>query len=487
MSHLNVRTGTAYLMVAQVIFFICAYAIHIFLGRYLGPAEYGLFGVVLYASTIINTFVASGFPMAVARYVSSEPKKIEAVYQRGIQLQLCLTIPISVALFLAAPWIAHLLGDDSLAPLFRIVSPIATFYGIFILIIQYHNGRRFYGVQSLWLALSYILRSVCVIGLAVLGYHVFGAVTGLVVAIGVSSFMILIARQSEEKGTPFPASAMINFSVPLFFSSIGYAFLVDLDLMFVKRLVPGPASAGYYTSAKAIAQVPPFALAALAAALYPAVSSAYSSGDITGLKDYIWKANRLLLQVILPVFIVVILNSRGILGLIYGQQYLAAAPTLCWLIVAFCMLAIFIIHRAIILGCGFPMIFSAITLMLLPVCIALQVILIPVYGLVGAAIASALTFSMGVISSTIFIFLKFKAGFNVASTIRIFLAALLVLVIDLVLAKFGVILIPKLIIVGTIYLLTLLLIKELQLDQVRELAGEFIGGIKRANNKVSRM
>ena len=487
MSYLNVRTGTAYLLVAQIVFFISAYAMHIVLGRYLGPVEYGLFGVVLYASTIANTFVASGFPMAVSRHISAEPTKAEAVVRRGLQLQLCLVIPISAAIFIAAPWIAHLLGDDTLTPLFRIVAPIVTFLGIFMILIQYHNGKRQYGIQSLWLMLSYIVRSGCVIGLAVLGYRVYGAVTGLVVAIGMSGFLILIARRPEETGEPFPASTMIRFSAPLFLAAIGYAFLVDLDMMFVKKLVSGAASAGYYTSAKAIANIAPFAFAALAAALYPAVSSAYSSGNMASLKDYIWKANRLLLQVLLPMFIVVSLDSKGILNLIYGEKYLAAAPALCWLMLAFCMLAIFSIHRSIIIGCGFPTVFSTITLMLLPVCITLQVILIPIYGLVGAAIASALTFSIGVISSTIIIFLKFKGSFNATSTIRIFLAALFILIIDLILAKFGVMLILKLIIIGFIYLLILRFVGELQPDQLRELAGEFIGGIKRGNKKTNRI
>jgi O-antigen/teichoic acid export membrane protein len=482
LSHLNVRTGTAYLLVAQIIFFISAYAMHIFLGRYLGPVAYGLFGVVLYASTIVHTFVASGLPMAVSRYISAEPEKTEAIFQRGLQLQFCLAISISLVFFITAPWIAHLLGDDTLAPLFKIVAPITTFYGVFILIIQYYNGKRHYGVQSLWLMLSYVLRAGCVIGLAVLGFRVYGAVFGLVIAIGISCFLILMTRQSEEKGKPFSASKMMHFSVPLFFASIGHAFLVNLDLMFVKNLVPGAASAGYYTSAKAMANVIPFAFFALSVALYPAVSNVYSSGDMTSLRDYIRKANRLLLQVVLPVFIMVSLNSKGILRLIYGVEYLAAAPVLCWLMLAFCMLAIFIIHKSIITGCGFPWISSAITLMLLPVFITLQVIFIPVYGLVGAAIASVVTFSIGMISSTIIVFLKFKAGFYVTSTIRIFLAALFILVIDLILAKFGVLLIPKLIIIGFIYLLILRLLGELQPDQLRELAGEFIGGIKRGNN-----
>jgi len=48
-------------------------------------------------------------------------------------------------------------------------------------------------------------------------------------------------------------------------------------------------------------------------------------------------------------------------------------------------------------------------------------------------------------------------------------------------------LILKLIIIGFIYLLILRFVGELQPDQLRELAGEFIGGIKRGNKKTNRI
>ena len=479
MSHPNVRTGTAYILGAQLIFFISAYSIHIILGRYLGPAEYGLFGVVLYASTIVHTFVASGFPMAVSRYISAEPEKAEAVFRKGLQLQLYVAIPVSLAFFITAPWIAHLLGDEKLAPLFRIVAPIPTFYGIFILIIHYYNGKRHYGVQSLWLMLSYILRAGCTICLAVFGYRVYGAVTGLVIAIGISSFSIFVTRQAQVKGKPFPTATMLRFSVPLFFASVGSAFLANIDLMFVKKLVSGAASSGYYTSAKAIANIIPFASMALSASLYPVVSSAYSSGDLTGLKDYIRKGNRFLLQLVLPVFIMVSLNNKEILRLIYGTEYLSAASALRWLMLAFCLQAILITHKTIIIGCGFPWISSVITLILLPICITLQIVFIPLYGLVGAAIASALTFSIGMICSTIIVFIKFKAGFYKISTIHIFFAALLFLITDIILTKFGVMLLPKIIITGFIYLLVLCLTGELLSSQIKEFVDELIKGLKR--------
>jgi O-antigen/teichoic acid export membrane protein len=479
LNDLNVRTGTAYLFTAQFVFFISAYTMHVVLGRFLGPIEYGIFGVVLYASTIVYTSVASGLPMAVARYVSAKPENAEVVFRKGLWLQLYLALPIAAAFFLLAPSIARLLGDDALAPLFRIVSPIIVFYGMFMLAVQYYNGRRQYGVQALWLILAYVLRPLLAISLAFVGFRVYGAVGGLVIAIGLAGFFAIITRKVEEGRAPFPTSTVLRFAVPLFIAAVGYAFLVDLDLMFVKKIVPGAASAGYYTSAKAIANVTPFAFGALAGALYPAVSSAYSSGDMAVLRDYVWKANRLLLQVVLPVFIVVSLNSKGILGLIYGEKYLAAAPALVWLVLAFCMLAMFIVHRSIIIGCGFPMTASVMTLILLPVCIVLQLTLTPAYGLVGAATASAITFGTAVVGSTAVIYVKFKAGFNMKSTIRIFLAAFIVFASNLGLTKLGVTLIPKLVAIGIMYLVTLRIFGELQPDQIRGLTGEFITGMRK--------
>ena len=166
----RVRIGITYLLAAQGTFLVSAYIMHIVLGRYLGPVEYGLFGVVLYAATMIRTFVASGLPMAVARYVSSQPDHAEAIFRKGLSLQLALAFTISVVFFIAAPHFAQLLGDHALTPLFRIAAPIPLFFGLFFLIIQYYNGRRDYLKQSVWLAVSYVLRVVLVIGLALAGF-----------------------------------------------------------------------------------------------------------------------------------------------------------------------------------------------------------------------------------------------------------------------------------------------------------------------------
>jgi len=472
-SHPKVRVGTAYLLIAQGIFLITSYVLHVTLGRFLGPVEYGLFGVVLYAATMVRTFVGSGFPMAVARYVSSEPPRAEAIFRKGLQLQLILATGVGLIFFLSADFLAALLGDPALASLFRVAAPITVFYGVFFLLIQYYNGLRQYRVQSAMLSIYYVLRAGFAIGLALLGLRVFGAIGGIVGSVAIVAFVFLILRKPGEASDPFPASSLIKFSMPLLLAAIVQSLLIDIDLMFVKKLVANAPSAGYYTSAKTMAQITLFAFFALSNALYPAISSAYSQENTEKLKDYIQQAHRLLLVVILPLFLLVFWDAAGLIRLFYGSKYLQGAPSLQWLMLSFSLMALFIIHKTVITGCGFPKVASVITLGLLPICVTLHLILIPIHGIVGAAMASTITSLCGVIVSMTIIYSKFKAGFMPFSTLRIIIAALVIFGMDILFSGWGVHLVPKLAILALLYLIVLRLLGEWKLGELRDLFRQF--------------
>ncbi|TKJ41564.1 hypothetical protein CEE37_03085 [candidate division LCP-89 bacterium B3_LCP] len=465
----KVRVGTIYLLAAQSVFLVSGYVMHIVLGRHLGPAEYGLFGVVLYAAAIIRTFVSSGFPMAVAKFVSAVPERAESIFRKSFSFQLLLAVIISLTFFIFAPNIARLLGDDALIPLFQVISPIPIFFGTFFLVIQYYNGLRRYLTQSGWLTISYILRAALAIGLAVAGFHVFGAVVGIVLASAVVSIAILITRKKSSSAEKFAPSELIYFSAPLIISSISHAFLMDLDLMFVKRLVPDAASTGYYTSAKALAQAIPFAFFALSGALYPAVSRAYSANNMQKLKNYIEQANRLLIAVVLPLIAIITIESDSILVLFFGGQYLPGAAILRWLIISFSLLAIFIIHKTVITGCGYPKISSFLTISLLPFNVILLLVLIPRYGFIGAAVASTITFSSGVLMSTLVLYRKFNCGFNLPATFRILIAVLFVITAEFVFLQMGLNLFFRLFLTGSVYLLALRFLGELRNINLQEL------------------
>jgi O-antigen/teichoic acid export membrane protein len=469
----GVRVGTVYLLGAQITFLVSSYVMHIFLGRYLGPVEYGLFGVILYAANISRAFVSSGIPMAVTRYISAEPKAAEAIYRAGFKLQFVLSLAISLLVFLFAEPLAQVLGDEQLAVLFRIHAPLTLCFALFTLVMQYHNGLRNYRPQSVQLTISYLLRLGLVVLLAVVGFRVMGAVAGLVLASAIAALWALLTRKSGTVTGTFPLSSLISFSVPLMISAIAMALLTDLDIMFVKRLIHEKTAAGLYISAKALALVSPYAFFALSSALYPAVSSAHSCGDKALLQRYIQQANRLLLIVILPLVIIIAWDARAIMLLVYGERYLEAATTLRWLMPAFGLMSIFIIHKTIITGCGFPRIDALLTLAILPLCVLLQIELIPALGLLGAALASTIAFGVAVLCSLTILLVKFGAGFKLSSTVRILIAAATLPLFELIFSFFSFPFLLKLPLLAGLFIAMIWIVRELRLGDIKEIVAEF--------------
>jgi stage V sporulation protein B len=468
LSNTRVREGTIWLLGAQGIFILSSYGMHIYLGRSLGPAEYGLYGVALYATNMIRTFVQSGVPMAVTRYVSADPAQSETIYRSGFRLQLGLSIAVSLLFFIGATPLARLLGDEKLVDLFHLAAPITLFLGLFFLIFQYYNGLKSYRKQAVLLTGSYILRAGLAILLAI-KYGVRGAVAGMVLAAIISWVWAAAGRHKSVATGVFSPAVLVNFSTPLILAAVAQALLTDIDIMFVKRWLPGDANAGWYTSAKALAQITPFAFYALSSALYPAVSAAQSSGDQKLLKRYVEQSNRLLLLIGVPITVLGFLYSKEIMGLVYGQQYLTGAAALRWLILSFSLLSFFIIHKTIITGCGYPRLAGFLTLLMLPVCVTLQWVLIPQLGLTGAALATTLTFAVGVLGTLGVIYSQHKSGFDLISTIRIMTGGVVVLAAGLILAQFELSVILKLTLLLLVYLGILRITGEFNLQTLRTL------------------
>jgi O-antigen/teichoic acid export membrane protein len=464
MSESRVREGTSWLLAAQLVFFLTSYALHIVLGRTLGPVDYGLFGVVLYATNMIRTMVQSGVPMAVTRYVSAEPSKSEAIYRTGFRLQLGFSLLLGLAFYLTAEPLARLLGDEKLAEVFRLAAPIIVFFGLFFLIFQYHNGLKQYRRQSVLLSGSYLLRAGLAIGLVWMGFGLSGAVAGMVLAAILAWIWAVRERSKGQVEEPFSAGVLVSFSAPLIVGAVAQALLTDLDIMFVKRLIPEAASTGWYTAAKALAQMTPFAFYALSSALYPAISGAQAAGDTDKVRRYVEQSNRLLLAVTLPLVILGWRNAEGIIQLVYGNDYQGAVPALGWLLISFALLSFFIVHKTILTGCGYPKISALLTLSLLPLSVVLLLLIIPVWGLPGAAMAVMLTFAVGVLISTSLISSRIKAGFRSASVLRIFSAGLATLGADLLWSSFSPHVLIKLGSGALLYLFLLRLFNEWRWD-----------------------
>ena len=59
-----------WLTVSEIIFNASGYLIHSVLGRLLGPAEYGRYGLIVNLTTTVIILIGNGIPTAMSKYLS---------------------------------------------------------------------------------------------------------------------------------------------------------------------------------------------------------------------------------------------------------------------------------------------------------------------------------------------------------------------------------------------------------------------------------
>src|SRR5690348_7346124 len=125
----SLSRGTLFLTISAIIFMLSGYLINIFLGRFLGPAAYGIYGIVISLVTVINLTQTAGLPQAVSKYISAHNEKTEAIYRTGFFLQLISTGFVSIIFFIFSGTIAQLLKDQTLVPYLQLAACIFPLYG----------------------------------------------------------------------------------------------------------------------------------------------------------------------------------------------------------------------------------------------------------------------------------------------------------------------------------------------------------------------
>ena len=177
-SPLGVGKGTLYLIGVQIVFLASGYIIHAGLGRLLGPASYGIFGVVIYLITLSQDFLRTGIPQAASKYIAEDNSKAGAIKNNTVKLQLIFSLLVFLVYLLLADIFADLLGDPSLTTYIRVSAFIIPAGAFFALYTNFLNGLRWYDKQAI-VMLSYSIATIAgVFALVFFGYGIYGAIFG---------------------------------------------------------------------------------------------------------------------------------------------------------------------------------------------------------------------------------------------------------------------------------------------------------------------
>lgn len=459
----TIKSGTIYLLISSGVFMFCGYLISIWLGRELGPINYGIYGVIISLMTAVNIIQMSGLPQATSKFIASGKYNTDVILRASLQLQTISTLILTSLFFVFAYPISILLKDIELVNYIRVTAFILPFYAIFSLYSSYYNGLRDFKKQALINIVYSIAKVISVVGLVYI-FHLYGAIIGFIISPIIALLLGFYIPKTVFIDKKIYRS-LITFSVPLIGFAILSTLMLSTDLFFVKALL-NDESTGLYSASQNIARIPYFALNAFATMLLPVISRSVNTESAKETGKKIKEILRYQLIFLIPGTVLISISSSQLIEFLFSKSYTPATSSLSWLVIGLGFITIFMALANIITAMGKPFMTMIISAGGVLFTAFFCWYLIPLFGLVGASIATTIGGIFAMILSFIVVSCNFPKILNILSVLKIFLATAIMFAVH----KFihlSVILLPlTYIILGGVYCISLLALREITLKDL---------------------
>ncbi len=418
--------GTAYLTAAKLYFLATGALLPILLARILPPDRYGIYKVVTGAMTVVNALLVTGALQSVSKFVAEDLGRSPEVHRKALVLQTGLGL-LAAALFVgAAPLMAGGLRDAALVPYLRLAALAIATFGLYAVFMGTMNGRGWFGKQA---ALDFTY-STTKVGL-ILGFAWVAGVSGALVGFASAGLAVgllgLLFAGTGRRGDRFSMRALQVFSAGAMSMTLVINLLLQTDLFLVKRLSPAGQSnllAGLYSAALDLSRLPYQAIAVpTELVLLTAVSRGLAGGSSEEAARALRAALRYVLIGVGLAATLLATNALPLLMIVFKPAYAGAAEPLRiapFGVLAFC---VFYMFSTALIGSGRPYHAAGIGALTLGAHFTLNTLIIPRFGLTGAAAATALALAIGAVMAGTYAARALGASFPAGTLLRAGLAA----------------------------------------------------------------
>ncbi len=212
---------------------------------------------------------------------------------------------------------------------------------------------------------------------------------------------LIITRIPEASRDPGKIP-YLKFIVNNVFYFLALYLLLNVDLWFVKYYISGKF-VGYYFAASILSKVPYYLSIAISAALLPSLSRSIHLKDNEKVKKIVKVTFRYLSIFLLLTWLIVVNNSEKVMILFFGPDFSEASDVIIILMGGLSLITLMAVMNTVmiarnLMGTCFFVLFS-----LVFADIFLNFLLIPKYGIVGAAMATTISGFIGLLICTIYI------------------------------------------------------------------------------------
>ena len=298
-----------------------AYIYHLILGRMLGPAQYG---VLVATISLIGMFsITFGFlGLVIIKFVSaSGAEQLDKILSWFNRKSLLLGAFLLLLSFIATPFLS---GFLKISPaIIVLVAPI-----VFVSLLTYVYKSFLQGLLKfketvIASNVEFLLRLLIGVSFVYLGFSVFGAIVGVLMAAVIGLFLSLYFLRGHKmflKKVELPdRKRIIAYAFPIFLVSLANNSLITTDLLLVKHFFDA-RSAGLYAAMSNLGKIIFYGAVPVSAVMFPLISKRHSQGQ--RFKKIFVYSLLLTAAIASGVLFIYWLFPDIVISILYGDKYL---------------------------------------------------------------------------------------------------------------------------------------------------------------------
>ena len=389
--------NTSWLFFERVIRIAVSFVVTIFVVRYLGPKDFGLYSYVLSFFWLFASLSTLGLESITTREIVKYPDKKDEI--NGTVFFLRLTGSISAIILIAITLFS--MQEETYTSILILIASGSFLFQSFSVIEYYFRGKveakyNAYALSTSVL-LSSLLKIIFILIRAPLTYFVvavvfeyFALAVGLILVYQFKKLSIFNWKFSKSL-----AASIMKDSWPLLLSGIVVMIYVRIDQVMIKFLL-GEVEVGYYAVAVRLSEAWYFIPVTLCNSIFPAIVNAKNVSD-EFYNNRMQKLYDLLTWLAIGIAVPVTIFSSQIIHLLFGAEFAPAAPVLTIYIWAGIAVFLGVASSQYLINENLTRLSFIRSFVGMVINVVLNLILIPIYGIVGSAFATLISYTFAVL------------------------------------------------------------------------------------------
>lgn len=371
--------------------FIRAFII-IYAARLLGPSEYGVFSYALSLAGFFTIFADIGVNSIFTREAARKPEETNQYFATSFWMKIFLLCVTTVLIVFVAPYFSKIEAVKILLPL---VAVIVIFDNIREFANAFFRAKEKMEIEAFLTIITNI--SITFFGFIILSHFQTSKALTITYALstGTGSLIGIYLLRKWFAGIigNFRARLAVSISkimLPIGLMSLVGAFMLNIDIIMLGWWQTS-ADVGYYSAGQKIVQVLYTIAAIIASATFPALSKFIGAGNQALARALLERGVTVSLLFATPIAAGGLVLGKPIIELLYGKTYLPSVIPFQILIASIVFVFIQYNLANAIFAHNKQNLFVPYVFIVTITNIILNILLIPAYGMIGAAIGTLFT------------------------------------------------------------------------------------------------